>query len=140
MAAKRGDTRLVHPDVILRGQAEHVQETARELCALVLGVVPQATLKGMPGWRLIGFRSPAYFCFVAPRADHVLLGFEHGVALPDPAGLLTGAGRRVRHVVVRSMRGLPRGAVAQLIDHAHQFANRPAGAAARPKAVRSGVR
>jgi len=32
---------------------------------------------------------------------HVNVGFFHGAALDDPAGLLEGSGKRVRHVKLR---------------------------------------
>lgn len=56
-------------------------------------MVPQST-----GWRLIGYRSPHYFCFIAPLADHVRLGFEHGHRLSDPHGLLESMGKQVKFV------------------------------------------
>jgi hypothetical protein len=36
----------------------------------------------------------------------VRLGFEYGVALNDPHGLLKGTGSQVRHVVVRTVEDL----------------------------------
>jgi hypothetical protein len=40
----------------------------------------------------------AAFAYVAAFAAHVNVGFFHGAALPDPHGLLTGSGKRMRHV------------------------------------------
>ena len=36
--------------------------------------------------------------FSAPKNPHVNVGFFHGADLPDPRGLLTGSGKRMRHV------------------------------------------
>jgi hypothetical protein len=38
------------------------------------------------------------FAYVGVFAAHVNVGFFHGASLPDPAGLLEGAGRYMRHV------------------------------------------
>lgn len=67
----------------------------------VLSAVPGATERLRAGWGLLGYDAPRYFAFVAPMPDHVRIGFERGVLLRDPAGLLEGQGVQVRHVVVR---------------------------------------
>lgn len=43
----------------------------------------------------------AAFAYVAAFTAHVNVGFFQGAALPDPAGLLEGAGKRMRHVKIR---------------------------------------
>ena len=43
----------------------------------------------------------AAFAYVAAFQSHVNVGFYQGGALSDPAGLLEGAGKRMRHVKVR---------------------------------------
>ena len=43
----------------------------------------------------------AAFGYVNAFSAHVSVGFFHGMALEDPAGLLEGAGKRMRHVKVR---------------------------------------
>lgn len=40
----------------------------------------------------------AAFAYVSVHAAHVNVGFFHGAALPDPAGLLQGTGKYMRHV------------------------------------------
>jgi len=37
------------------------------------------------------------------QKSHVNLGFYHGASLNDPAGLLEGTGKKLRHVKVRNM-------------------------------------
>jgi hypothetical protein len=44
----------------------------------------------------------APFCNVDVFTLHVNVGFFHGAALPDPARLLQGAGRSMRHVKLRA--------------------------------------
>jgi hypothetical protein len=43
----------------------------------------------------------APFAYVNVFASHVNVGFFQGAALDDPAGLLTGSGKRMRHVRIR---------------------------------------
>ena len=43
----------------------------------------------------------AAFAYVNVFRDHVNVGFFHGAFLPDPAGLLEGTGKRMRHVKLR---------------------------------------
>ncbi len=43
----------------------------------------------------------AAFGYVNAFSAHVNVGFFHGAALDDPAGLLEGDGKRLRHVKVR---------------------------------------
>jgi hypothetical protein len=43
----------------------------------------------------------APFAYVGAFRAHVNVGFFHGAALPDPAGLLEGAGKYMRHVKVK---------------------------------------
>ena len=43
----------------------------------------------------------AAFAHVNVFAEHVNVGFHHGADLDDPAGLLAGSGKRMRHVKLR---------------------------------------
>jgi hypothetical protein len=43
----------------------------------------------------------AAFAYVDAFSAHVNVGFFHGADLDDPAGLLEGAGKRMRHMKVR---------------------------------------
>jgi hypothetical protein len=44
-----------------------------------------------------------HYAYIAPQKNYVNLGFYHGVALEDPAGLLEGAGKRLRHIKIVSL-------------------------------------
>ena len=50
---------------------------------------------------------------------HVNVGFFHGVALPDPARLLQGAGKFMRHVKLRPGTPINVTALSRLIDAAY---------------------
>jgi uncharacterized protein DUF1801 len=84
----------------------------------VRGAAPDASEAGYRGWRLIGYRSPHYFCFIAPQPDHVRLGFEHGHRLGDPDGLLESMGKQVRFVRLVPGKRIPVAALRRLIGAA----------------------
>jgi hypothetical protein len=62
------------------------------------------------------------FAYVGIFAAHVTLGFFHGATLPDPAGLLQGAGRYMRHVKLEPDAPFDDSALAALITAAHRDA------------------
>jgi hypothetical protein len=61
----------------------------------------------------------APFGYVNVFTAHVNVGFFHGAALPDPAGLLQGAGKFMRHVKLRPGTAANAAAVSRLIDAAY---------------------
>ena len=62
----------------------------------------------------------AAFAYVNAFTAHAALGFFHGAALPDPAGLLEGTGKRMRHVKMRLGRPANDTAIAELIRAAYR--------------------
>ena len=62
----------------------------------------------------------APFAYVGVFKDHVNIGFFHGAALPDPAGLLHGTGKHMRHVKVEPGVGFDEPAVEALIASAYR--------------------
>jgi hypothetical protein len=64
------------------------------------------------------------FGYVNVFSTHMNVGFFHGALLDDPAGLLQGSGKRMRHVKLRP--DLPHDAAAlrNLIEDAHADARR----------------
>jgi hypothetical protein len=59
------------------------------------------------------------FGYVAVLKAHVNVGFFLGAELPDPAGLLKGSGRRMRHVKLRPSAEVDEGALNELIAAAY---------------------
>ena len=62
----------------------------------------------------------AGFAYVGVYKDHVNVGFFQGAALPDPAGLLEGTGKYMRHVKIRPGRPVDEASLAALIAVAHR--------------------
>ena len=103
-----------------------VQAIALKLRDLVLQVVPSAMEQVDYPAKLIAYGWRQTYkdtiCVIMPLKAAVNLGFPRGVDLLDPAGLLTGTGKRARHVRIAAvdevetpaLRALLEAAVAQL--------------------------
>ncbi|HAK54152.1 MAG TPA: hypothetical protein DCP38_01530 [Acidobacteria bacterium] len=61
----------------------------------------------------------AAFGYVNVFTAHTNVGFFHGAALPDPAGILEGTGKRMRHVKMRPDREIDASALGALIEAAY---------------------
>jgi hypothetical protein len=61
----------------------------------------------------------AAFAYVDAFDAHAAIGFYEGASLPDPAGLLVGAGKRMRHVKLRWGQAIDEAALAGLVAAAH---------------------
>lgn len=93
----------IPPDLFLAGYPNDIAEMAGRLRDVVREAVPEAIERVRTGWRLIGYDVPVgrrtrYFAFVVPEPEHVHLGFEKGVWMSDPDGLLLGAHLNLRKV------------------------------------------
>jgi hypothetical protein len=116
------------PDELLEPYAPIRRETAHALRALVRRAVPDAVEAVRPGWHLIGYDVPngrrtAYFAFVWPEHEHVHLGFEHGVLMTDPDGILGGRDlKRVRFVTLSRPGQIPDAVLEDLVREAARIA------------------
>lgn len=89
---------------LLVNNKPEAQALALELRALVRRLLPKAQEKIYKGWGVAdyGFGGPGRgFLTIGPQKGYVNLYFMDGVDLPDPAGLLEGTGKRLRHVAIR---------------------------------------
>ena len=62
----------------------------------------------------------AAFAYTSVHATHVNVGFYRGAELPDPAGLLQGTGKRMRHVKLRLAGDVDAAALRELIAAAYR--------------------
>ena len=117
----------IPPELLLEGFPPGVRDAADRLSAVVRRAVPESIERVRPGWRLIGYDVPfgrrtRYFAFVAPEVEHVHLGFEYGVWMTDPHGLLRGAHlklRKVRYVTYEPGDPIPE---RELVEYTRQAA------------------
>ena len=61
----------------------------------------------------------AAFGYVNAFRDHVNVGFFRGAEIDDPAGLLEGTGKRMRHVKLRPVHNIDERALTKLIETAY---------------------
>ena len=101
-------------EALLADHSPEHRALANALRDLVKGAVPEASERVRPGWGLIGYDVPVgrrtrYFAFIWLEPEHVHLGFEHGVLMDDPHGLLQGEGitKQVRWLTMRSIAEIP---------------------------------
>ena len=62
-------------------------------------------------------------CHIAVYGTGVNLGFNFGASLPDPEGILEGAGNQIRHIKIRSLEDLARPALRSYLRRACQVAH-----------------
>lgn len=103
----------------------HVAATAQRLRAIVRAELPDASEYVYQGWRLVGYRVPKYVCFIAPLEHEVRLGFEYGVSMRDPHGILEGGGLQVRHITCRDAASIDEAIVRAYVREAVDVANLP---------------
>jgi hypothetical protein len=92
---------------IARGWFEAMRRCGDEVREILHDGCPVACLGDAP------------FGYVNVFVSHVNVGFFHGAALPDPARLLQGAGKRMRHVKLRPGAGADAESLRRLIETAY---------------------
>ena len=84
-----------------------MQAIALRLRVLILEIVPNAIEQVDQPGKLIGYGfKPTYkdtICVIMPLKSAINLGFPRGTELPDPERLLTGTGKRARHVKITTL-------------------------------------
>jgi hypothetical protein len=80
------------------------------------------TVKGakesVNSWKIPTFECNGPMCFFMVGKHHVTFGFLRGTSLPDPAGLLEGTGKNLRHVKLRTAEDVRTPALRKLIEAA----------------------
>jgi len=85
---------------VMRGRGDEVREVLHDGC-------PVACLGDVP------------FAYVNVFTAHANVGFFQGASLPDPARLLQGTGKFMRHVKLRPGEPVKAGALAKLVEAAY---------------------
>ena len=118
---KTGDPAV---DTFLKGYPPPVREIAVKTREVILSVMPDATEKVYPGWKVIQYGAGAdmksVFAAISPQRERVNLGLANGVDLDDPDGLLEGDGKAIRHVKLTSLEAAGAPAVKALVRGALQ--------------------
>lgn len=116
---KTGDPAV---DTFLKGYSPQVREIAVKARETILSVLPGATEKVYPGWKVIQYGAGSsmkdVFAVISPQRERVNLGLANGADLPDPHGLLEGSGEKIRHVKLTSTQAASAPAVRELVQSA----------------------
>ena len=111
----------------LAGLPPATRRPVEELRRLVRRVAPEAVES--LAWGSLSYHRPAVggrvkgsLCLITAKRGELRLEFVHGARLPDPDGLLRGAGAAKRHVTIDPARPLPRRELAELVREAAQVA------------------
>ena len=105
----------VPPELFLSGYSDEIRDVAERLCDVVREAVPESIERVRTGWRLIGYDIPVgrrtrYFAWVWPEPEHVHLGWQFGIWMSDPDGILRGEHlnlRKVRYVTYEPGEPIP---------------------------------
>jgi hypothetical protein len=101
-------------DAYLKRKGGDLREVAEGLRKLMKKSVP-GTRESVNPWKIPTFESSGPMCLFMVGKNHVTFGFLRGTSLPDPAELLEGTGKNLRHVKLRSLDDLRRPALKALI-------------------------
>ncbi len=117
------DERLGTFEGILKPHVSEIQAIARALRTLMETVHPESVETPRIGEKCTTYgvgprKMTEAYAHIMPLTASVNLGFYHGIALPDPAGLLEGTGKAARHAKVRTMAEARSPAVKALIKAA----------------------
>src|SRR4051812_2985051 len=109
-------------DELLTGYSDNVREVALRVRKLILKTVPDANEMVDAPAREIGYgHGDGYkgmICTIILSKGGVKLGIVNGASLPDPNGLLEGAGKKHRYVVLNAAGDLKQKGVTELIKAA----------------------
>jgi hypothetical protein len=106
---------------VLSGSSEDLKEIATLLRHLIIEIYPDVVEVPWPRQGIAGYgvgpkKMSEHFCYIGMYQDHVNLGFYHGADLPDPARLLEGTGKKLRHVKIRDIGQVERPSIRELIE------------------------
>jgi len=106
-------------ELLLNNYDDAIRELAIEARALIVKLIPKAEEKIYFGWRVVRYSlngaMGGQFIAIGPHKKHVNLYFMNGTELDDPKGLLTGEGKKMRHVTITEAKQLKSAALKTLI-------------------------
>jgi hypothetical protein len=110
-------------DDILATARPGVCPVCRALRLLIASLHPRFVEVVWPRQKIASFgvgpkKMTEHYAYISVQPSHVNLGFYHGAPLNDPAGLLEGTGRRLRHVKVRTLSDSKNPAITALLRQA----------------------
>ena len=110
-------------DELMEGFDPEIMSISRNLRTLILKIHPDVVEvvrlgDGAASYGIGPKKMSEAYSYIMPKESYVNLGFYYGVSLADPAGLMEGTGKNLRHVKVRSTRDITKPALRELIKAA----------------------
>jgi predicted GNAT family acetyltransferase len=111
---------------IVSRQSPEVQDLAYRTRSLVYQIFPTVVEvpwvhQGTIGYGVGPKKMSEHFSWISAHTNHVTLGFFYGSELPDPASLLEGTGKLLRHVKIRKPENLENPALHDLLRFATTY-------------------
>jgi hypothetical protein len=119
-------------DAYLEAKDTELGEVAQGLRRLVKKLVPGIT-ESVNAWKIPTFESNGPMCFFMVGKNHVTFGFLRGTSLSDPAKLLEGTGKNLRHVKLRTTEDVRKPALKKLIQAAARLNKKEPMEGMKPK-------
>ena len=123
------DPERIHPDFekILSDNPLPMQFLYRDIRKLVLQACPTCNellyhTHALSSVYSLSDKLKHAFCHIPVYSNHINLGFNLGADLDDPEGILSGSGKKIRHVSIRESSDLSHPAIARLIADAVMLA------------------
>jgi hypothetical protein len=104
-------------DLYVDTKPAELRDVAEKLRKLVKKTV-KGTKESVNSWKIPTLESNGPMCFFTVGKYHVTFGFLRGTSLPDPAGLLEGTGKNLRHVKLRTAEDVSKPALKELVEAA----------------------
>jgi hypothetical protein len=110
-------------DELITGLDPEIMSISRNLRTLILKIHPDVVEvvrlgDGAASYGIGPKKMSEAYSYIMPKESYVNLGFYYGAFLADPAGLIEGTGKNLRHVKVRSMKEVATPAISKLIKAA----------------------
>jgi hypothetical protein len=116
----------------VKQKSSELGEVAQGLRQLMKKTVA-GTAESVNPWKIPTFESNGPMCFFMVGKNHVTFGLLRGTSLPDPAKLLEGTGKNLRHVKLRSVDDLRKPALKKLIQAAARLNKKEPMEGMKPK-------
>ena len=99
------------------------KKLAIALRKLISQVYPKVVEVPWPRLKVIGYgigpkKSTEHFCYIGLFGEHVNLGLNYGLVLPDPDKLLEGSGKKFRHVKIETLQDVNHPGLKKLLQAA----------------------
>jgi hypothetical protein len=101
-------------DLYVDAKPAELRDVAEKLRKLIKKTV-KGRKESVNSWKIPTFESKGPMCFFIVGKYQVTFGFLRGTSLPDPAGLLEGTGKNLRHVKLHTAEDVSKPALQKLI-------------------------